>query len=294
MTVTESVRRTGVPARTRSALAPGVVTTKIAANLVLVVVGVLFIVPMLWMLFAAVNKGAGVALAFPTHASFANFRAVLNFNTTYRPLLNGIYLCGGATLLAIVCAVLAAYPLSRYRMRFNRPFLLTILFATGLPITAVMVPVYGLFVQLDLIDSIPGCMLFMTTSSLPFAIWLMKNFMDGVSVELEEAAWVDGASGMKALWHVVLPLMWPGVSVVAIFTFIQLWGNFFVPFMLLLSPDLQPASVTIFTFFGQYGGVNYGQLAAFSCMYSLPVVALYIGLSRKLGGAFAFGGALKG
>ena len=294
MTVTESVQRAGVPTKTRSALAPGMVTTKIAANLVLVVVGVLFIVPMLWMLFAAVNKGAGVALAFPTHASFANFRAVLNFNTTYRPLLNGIYLCGGATLLAIVCAVLAAYPLSRYRMRFNRPFLLTILFSTGLPITAVMVPVYGLFVQLNLIDSIPGCMLFMTTASLPFAIWLMKNFMDGVSVELEEAAWVDGASGMKALWHVVLPLMWPGVSVVAIFTFIQLWGNFFVPFMLLLSPDLQPASVTIFTFFGQYGGVNYGQLAAFSCMYSLPVVALYIGLSRKLGGAFAFGGALKG
>jgi multiple sugar transport system permease protein len=294
MTVTESVQRTGVPTKTRSALAPGVVTTKIAANLVLVLVGVLFLVPMLWMLFAAINKGAGVALAFPTHASFANFRAVLNFNTTYRPLLNGIYLCGGATLLAIVCAVLAAYPLSRFRMRFNRPFLLAILFSTGLPITAVMVPVYGLFVQLDLIDSIPGCMLFMTTASLPFAIWLMKNFMDGVSVELEEAAWVDGASGMKALWHVVLPLMWPGVSVVAIFTFIQLWGNFFVPFMLLLSPDLQPASVTIFTFFGQYGGVNYGQLAAFSCMYSLPVVALYIGLSRKLGGAFAFGGALKG
>lgn len=294
MTVTESVERAHAPARTRSALAPGLATTKVAANLVLLVVAVLFVVPMLWMLFAAFNKNASVSLAFPTHASLANFRAVLNFDTTYRPLLNGIYLCGGATLLAIVCAVLAAYPLSRFRMRFNRPFLLAILFSTGLPITAVMVPVYGLFVQLNLIDSIPGCLLFMTTASLPFAIWLMKNFMDGVSVELEEAAWVDGASGMKALWHVVLPLMWPGVSVVAIFTFIQLWGNFFVPFMLLLSPDLQPASVTIFTFFGQYGGVNYGQLAAFSCMYSLPVVALYIGLSRKLGGAFAFGGALKG
>lgn len=294
MTVTESVERGSALPKTRSALAPGLVATKAVANVLLVLVGVLFIVPMLWMLFAAINKGAGVSLAFPTHASFANFRAVLNFNTTYRPLLNGIYLCGGATLLAIVCAVLAAYPLSRYRMRFNRPFLLSILFSTGLPITAVMVPVYGLFVQLNLIDSIPGCMLFMTTASLPFAIWLMKNFMDGVSVELEEAAWVDGASGMKALWHVVLPLMWPGVSVVAIFTFIQLWGNFFVPFMLLLSPDLQPASVTIVTFFGQYGGVNYGQLAAFSCMYSLPVVVLYIGLSRKLGGAFAFGGALKG
>lgn len=283
-----------VGGRVRSTARPGVVTSRIVANLLLVLIGVAFVVPMLWVLYASIEEGPGLAVSIPTSATFENFRSVLNTDTTYRPILNGIYLSGGATLITVVCAVLAAYPLSRHKMRFNRPFLLTILFSTGLPITAVMVPVYGLFVQLDLIDSVAGTTLFMATTGLPFAIWLMKNFMDGVPVDLEEAAWVDGASGMKALWHIVLPLMWPGVAVVAIFTFIRLWGEFFIPFMLLLSPDLQPASVTIFTFFGQYGGVNYGQLAAFSVLYSLPVVALYILLSRKLGGAFAFGGALKG
>jgi len=193
-----------------------------------------------------------------------------------------------------VCATLAAYPLSRSNLRYKRPFLLTILFSTGLPITAIMVPVYGLFVQLNLIDTISGTMLFMATTGLPFAIWLMKNFMDSVPVSLEEAAWTDGASRMKTLWYVILPLMWPGISVVAIFTFVGMWGNFFVPFVLLLSPDRLPASVSIYTFFSQYGEVQFGQLAAYSMLYSLPVVVLFLILSRKLGGAFALGGAIKG
>ena len=168
------------------------------------------------------------------------------------------------------------------------------LFATGLPITAVMVPVYGLFVQLNLVDTLGGTILFMATSALPFAIWLTKTFMDGVPISLEEAAWVDGAGSMQALYRIVLPLMWPGIAVVAIFTFIGMWGNFFVPFMLLLSPERLPASVSIFTFFGQYGEPNYGQLAAYSLIYTTPVLVLYLLLSKKLGGAFALGGAIKG
>jgi ABC-type Fe3+ transport system permease subunit len=85
--------------------------------------------------------------------------------------------------------------------------------------------------------------------------------MDGVPIELEEAAWTDGASPMRGLLRIVMPLMGPGLSVVAIYTFIGLWGNFFVPFILLLTPEKQPMSVTIYTFFGQYGQVVYGQLA---------------------------------
>ena len=80
----------------------------------------------------------------------------------------------------------------------------------------------------------------------------------------------------------------------ALYTFIGLWGNFFVPFVLLLSNDNLPASVSIYTFFSQYGQVVYGQLAAYSILYSLPAVLLYLLLSRRLGGAFTFGGAMKG
>jgi multiple sugar transport system permease protein len=263
-------------------------------NLVLLLIAACFVVPLLWVVLAAFDESAGLSVSWPQPWSLGNFEAVLNTDTTYRPMLNGFILCGGATLITLAASVLAAYPLSRYQSRYKRPFMLTILFTTGLPITAIMVPVYGMFVQVDLIDTYLGTILFMATTSLPIAIWLTKNFMDAVPIELEEAAWTDGASPMQALRRIVLPLMWPGMSVVAIYTFIHLWGNFFIPFILLLSNDNLPASVSIFTFFSQYGSVVYGQLAAYSVIYSLPALLLYLVLSRRLGGAFAFGGAVKG
>ena len=270
------------------------VVSKAAVNLALLLLGAGFFVPLLWLVLAAFDARAGAAVSLPHPWTVANFNAILTWDTTYRPMINGAILCGGGTIVCVLASVLAAYPLSRYQFRAKRPFLLTILFATGLPITAIMVPVYGLFVQVNLIDTLSGTILFMATTALPISIWLTKNFMDGVPIELEEAAWTDGASAMQGLRTIVLPLMWPGLAVVTIYTFIGLWGNFFVPFVLLSSNDRLPASVSIYTFFGQYGQIVYGQLAAYSILYSLPAVLLYLALSRRLGGAFSFSGAVKG
>lgn len=267
---------------------------RLASDGALLLVAVAFALPLMWLLFASLDGSADLRVRPPTSPTLENFDAVLTDEITFTPMLNSLLLCGSATLLTVVCAALAAYPLSRHRSRLTRPYLLTILFTTCLPITAIMVPVYGLFVQVDLIDTMYGTALFLATAQLPFAIWLMKNFMDGVPKVLEEAAWTDGASTTQTLVRVVLPLMGPGVGVVTIYTFIMLWGNFFVPFMLLLSPEQLPASVSIFTFFGNYGSVVYGQLAAFSILYSTPVLLLYILISRRLGGGFALGGAVKG
>ncbi|MFJ6740201.1 carbohydrate ABC transporter permease [Streptomyces sp. NPDC091279] len=267
---------------------------QLAADTALLIVAVAFALPLAWVLLSSVDPHADLRVKVPDGFTFGNFEAILTADITFTPMLNSLILCGGATLLTVVCATLAAYPLSRFRSRLNRPFLLTVLFATSLPITAIMVPVYALFVQVDLIDTVRGTILFFTASQLPFAIWLMKNFMDGVPRELEEAAWTDGASSLQSLVRIVLPLMGPGVSVVTVFSFVMMWGNFFVPFMLLLTPDQLPASVSINDFFGNRGMIAYGQLAAFSLTYSTPAILLYLLISRKLGGGFALGGAVKG
>jgi multiple sugar transport system permease protein len=287
------------PARRTATAAPGPARRRprlgrVAVNAVLLAVSVLYVLPLLWMVLASVSDTNNFRLKLPSSLTLDNFDAVLNVDTTYRPMLNSLLLCGFGTAVTVVASVLAAYPLSRYRSRVRRPFLYAILFSTGLPITAVMIPVYSMFVQVNLIDSMPGTTLFLAACALPFGIWLMKNFMDGVPVVLEEAARIDGANTMQVLWRVVLPLMRPGVVVVTIFTFIGMWGNFFVPFILLLSPEKLPASVSVFTFLSAHDQTQYGQLSAFSLLYSLPVVLLYLLLARKLGGGFALGGALKG
>ncbi|WP_104100421.1 carbohydrate ABC transporter permease [Cryobacterium sp. M96] len=264
------------------------------ANAVLVLIGACFLLPLCWLIFASVDNKATYQTKFPEEFSLDNFAAVLTPELTFLPLWNSLIISVGTAGITIVAALLAAYPLSRYQARFNKPFMYGVLFATGLPITAIMVPVYSLFVQFNLLDSIPGTILFMAASSLPIAIFMTKNFMDSVPITLEEAAWIDGASAMGALRLIVVPLMRPGIAVVGIFVFFQAWGNFFVPFILLLSPSKQPAAISIYSFFGQYGAIAYGPLAAFSLVYAVPAIVLYVLVSRGIGGSFALAGAVKG
>jgi multiple sugar transport system permease protein len=287
-----------VEARPRRAVAdltsPRRGPSRIAVWIALLIVAVGFFLPFLWLLIASIQPGAALSAHINWHFSTRNFKDVLNADTVYRPMLNSFIISAGTALITVAAAVLAAYPLSRHRSRFGRILMYSILFSTGLPITAVMVPVYTIYSQFELTDSVPALILFMAASSLPFAIWMMKNFMDGVPVSLEEAAWTDGAGWLQSLRRIVLPLMVPGLTVVFVFTFVLQWGNFFVPFILLQAPESQPASVTIYTFFSSYGQVAYGQLAAFAILYTAPVVLLYSAMSRVFGGAFSLTGAVKG
>lgn len=277
-----------------SVASPRKAISALLANGVLIVIALCFLLPLAWLVLASLDVKATYQTQIPAEFSLDNFAAVLTPQLTFLPLWNSFLLSGGAAIVTVVASVLAAYPLSRYAMRFNRPFMYAVLFGTCLPITAIMVPVYSLFVRLNLLDSMPATIFFMAATSLPMAIWMTKNFMDSVPISLEEAAWVDGASAMTALRRIVVPLMRPGLSVVFIFVFIQSWGNFFVPFVLLLSPSKQPAAVSIYSFFGQYGAIAYGQLAAFSVLYSVPVILLYVLVSRGIGGSFTLSGAIKG
>ncbi|WP_022900819.1 carbohydrate ABC transporter permease [Humibacter albus] len=281
-------------ARTIGLTSPSGRALRGVSNTVLVLIGLCFALPLAWLLLASFDPTATLTLKWPSGFTLDNFTSVLTPDLAWLPLWNSVLLSGGCAIITVIVAVLAAYPLSRYRLRINKPYLYGILFGTCLPITAMMVPVYSLFVSLNLIDSLWGTIFFMAASSLPMAIWMMKNFMDSVPIVLEEAAWADGASMMTTLTRVVVPLMRPGIAVVFIFVFVQAWGNFFVPFVLLLSPDKLPAAVSIFAFFGQYGAVAYGKLAAYSLIYSVPVLALYVFTSRVLGGGSALAGAVKG
>lgn len=261
---------------------------------ILSIIGLSFLLPLLWVLFASFDSNAQQALTMPDSFTLANFTSVLSDPATIRSFLIGLFLSGGQALLVVIVGVMAAYPLSRYTQKYKRPFMYSILFMTALPITAVMVPVYQLFIFLNLQDSLVGTMLFLTASGLPYGIWMLKNFMDAVPLELEESAWVDGASIWKGLRRVVTPLMIPGIFTVAIFTFSMSWGNFFVPYILIQSPDKFPASVTIYQFFGTYGLVEYGKLAAFSLVYTMPAVILYMFAQRFMSKGFSLGGATKG
>lgn len=257
-------------------------------------IGICFVLPLLWVLVASIDPNAMQSLKVPSKITGANYVEVITSSENQRAYLIGLVMSLGQAVLVVLLALLAAYPLSRYQMKYKKPFMLTILFMTSLPITAVMVPVYQLFLGLKLYDNIFGVILFYVASSMPYGIWMMKNFMDSVPSDLEEAAWVDGASVFTGIRKVVAPLMVPGICTVAIFTFSGSWGNFFVPYILLQSPEKFPASLKLYQFFGQYGMVDYGSLAAFSVLYAIPAIIMYILSQQFMSKGFGLQGGTKG
>lgn len=265
----------------------------LAANLTLVVLGAAFVLPMLWMLFASVDSNPDWAIKLPHHLTTRHFHAVVAGGALHS-FRNSLYLAGMTTIITTVVAALTAYPLSRRHVPLRRTFLFAILFAAGLPVTMLLVPVYQLYVKLGWLNSLLTTSLFLAATSLPFAIWLMKNFIDAVPGELEHAAQLEGCGTLQTLVRVVLPLALPGVSVTAIYTFINAWGAFLVPLVLDSNPNDQPGPITIYNFMGSHGFFDFGQLAAFSLMFSVPVIVLYLVMSRFFSGAFTFGGAIQG
>ncbi len=253
-----------------------------AAYAILAVLGLFFVLPFFWLIAASFTANATLSTTFPSHPSLDNFRYIFSEGYVTQPFTNSLILGGSTMVITVALSGLAGYPLSRYHFRFKRPLMYLILFASGLPILALVTPLYAMYVSLNLIDTTQGVILFLVASALPFNIWLMKNFLDSVPVELEEAAWVDGSSVFGAFWRVVLPLSAPGIAVVGILSFLNAYTNFFVPFIIYSSTDHIPASVQLFSFFGSYGQVNYGQIAAFAMLYALPAVALYTVVSRFL------------
>ena len=264
----------------------------LATNVILVLLGCFFVLPLLWMLFASVDSNPDWAIKLPS-LTLANFADVLGREDAISSFRSSLILAGTTTVLTTVLAFLAAYPLSRMHIPFRRSFMLAILFASGLPVSMLVVPVYQMYVYLGWLDSLYTTALFLAASSLPFAIWLMKNFIDAVPLELEHAAAIDGASTFRILRQVVLPLTVPGIAVTAIYTFINAWGAFIIPFVLTYSPENQPGPVEIYNFMGSHGLFKFGDLAVFSLLFSVPVIVLYLVMSRNFSGAFNFGGAVK-
>ncbi len=264
----------------------------VLVNLFLGLLGVAFTVPLLWLLFASVDAHASWSLRLPDLTA-ANYGAVLH-SSTLQPIWNSLYLAGVSTAVTVFLSVLAGYALSKKAVPLRRVILIAILFTTGIPITMMIVPVYELFNGFGFLDSLLWTALFLAASSLPFAIWLMKNFIDAVPDELEEAANMEGASSMRVLIRVIVPLVMPGIFVTAIVTFINSWGQFLIPFVLISTPSKLPGAIAVYQFLSQFITPKYGQLAAYSLIFSLPVIVLYLGMARRLSGAFSFGGSIKG
>ncbi|CAN7758413.1 carbohydrate ABC transporter permease [Ensifer adhaerens] len=265
---------------------------RIGFNLLCALIGSVFVIPLLWLFSAPFNAQASLRLAWPAQLTLDNFVTVMHNELAMRGLVNSLIQGIGVTVLTTLVAALAAYSLSRSRLPGQDLFVYAlILFSSVVTGTVAMVPLFLLCHQIGLIDSHVGVILVFTGGLLPVAIFLMKDFVDALPKSYEEAAQICGASTGQMLRDVLFPLLRPALMVVGIWTFMNVWGNFLIPFILLRSPEKFPASVATFSFYTSSGTPVFTTLSAYSLLYALPILAMYLWVNARYG--FRFFGGIK-
>lgn len=272
--------------------APALVLRRIGLYVFLAVVTAFFALPLLWLITAPLAAHPGYSVRWPQHVTSANFGTLYHDPQAVPSLWNAVWLAAGTMIFTVAAAALAAYALSRVRLPGRDALLYALLLLSSVITgTAAMVPIFQLMFDLHLIDNRIGLMLVLTGGLLPAAIFILKDFMDGTPASYEESARVFGAGPVRILWQIVVPVVRPGLATIAVWAVVNVWGNFLMPYLLLQDPAKQPAAVTLNSFYTQSGQPDLGLIAAFSLVYSIPVVLLYVFVQKRYG--FRFYGGIK-
>lgn len=269
----------------------------IAFGVTLFVLLLLFL-PLYWLLITSIKPNqAAFDLPpefFPSKPTLGSYISQLLDRSGFLTyFFNSVITASLATVLSIVVSVFAGYAFSRLRFPAKRAALLFILTSQMFPLVVLLVGIYVLFRQLNLLDSYLGLVFAFTTYSLPLSIWMMRGFFDTVPPELEQAAMVDGATRLQALARVVLPLIGPGVIAVGLYSFLNAWNNLLYALSLTSSQDMRTIPPGfLLTYVGEFQ-YQWADAMAGSVMVSLPMIAVFIFLQRYLVQGMT-AGAVKG
>lgn len=272
-------------------MSPSWMLRRIGFYVLISVIMAFFAVPMLWLALAPFDDRPRLGLRWPDW-TLNNVGRTLDHPYAFGSLLNSLILCSVTAALTCAFAALAAYALSRVHIPGRDALLYVLLLLSSVVTgTAAMVPIFVMMNQLGLINSQFGTALVLTGGLLPAAIFILKDFMDAVPRSYEESARVFGASPGQILRHVVMPVARPGLATIVVWAFVNAWGNFLMPFLLLRRTEAQPAAVLMRTLQDEGGSADLTVIPMFSLLYSIPVVLLYLLVSKRYG--FRFHGGIK-
>jgi len=255
----------------------------------------LFVFPVYWTIASSFAPEASlfeVPPIVPAQLTLNHYRALFDQRQFWLPMRNSLIVSTAATLLAIVAGTLAAYALTRLKFRGRSLLLAGVLAVSMLPQVSLVPPLYLALRATHLIDTYTGLVLPYLSFALPLSIWLLVGYFRQLPPELEDAALIDGASRVQSLWHIILPLAWPGIATAAILTFLYCWNEFIFALSFTLGPERQTAPVAIALFRGRYQ-VPWGQILAAAVVTTLPIVAVVVAFERRIVEGLT-AGAMKG
>lgn len=238
--------------------------------------------PVYWMLVTSVREPSalyGTASLLPGPFSLENYETLLaatDYPTWFR---NSVFVASVTVVITLVFSVLIAYAVTRLQLRGKTAIVGSMLLAYMFPPLLVAIPLYTVFARLGLANTHLALIISHCTITLPLGVWLLWGFFKQLPLDVEQAAMVDGCSRLGAFFRVVLPLSLPGVTTVAIFSFLLSWTDYTFALVMIDSDDQKTLPVGLETMVGQYE-LRDGELMAGSTLIALPLLILFIFLNR--------------
>jgi multiple sugar transport system permease protein len=246
----------------------------------------LVLLPIYWMVAASLKSNKEItqdATLYPHAPTFGNYIRLLSQKQFDAYLMNSLVVTAASVALALIFGSLAAYAIARFRLRFRleRVVGLSLLTLRIVPAVVIMIPVYLLMLQLDLLDSWLGLIITYTALNLTFCVWMMESFFREIPVDLEEAAMVDGDSRLTAFRRITLPLAAPGLVATAIFAIIVTFNEFLFALVLTATPNAMTMPRGTATLIGRID-TDWASMAAAGVMGALPIVVFALLVQRHL------------
>jgi ABC-type glycerol-3-phosphate transport system permease component len=267
------------------------------ASLAIAVAVIAFVAlfPFFWMVVTSIKPDAELFTKtpsfIPAHPTFARYTHLFHGNipTQFR---NSAIVAVGTTVLTGLIALLAGYALARYRLRLRNVLMVVILATQLLPQTVLVVPLFKVYRNAHLLNTYQGLILSHLALTVGLCTYMLRSFLLDIPVELEEAAMVDGASRMRAVRSVVLPLAWPGIAASSVYAFITSWNELMFSATYMQRPAKETLPVALQQFFSSYY-TDWGGVMAASMLFTVPVVAFFLVVQKRLMQGMA-AGAVKG
>jgi arabinogalactan oligomer/maltooligosaccharide transport system permease protein len=217
----------------------------------------------------------------PADWTLDSYVALFTEQPFVRWMFNSLLVATLVTVTGVALASMGGYAFSRFRFVGRKATMLAILTTQMFPATMLLLPLYIIIARLHLVDTYVGLMLFYTSTALPFCVWQMKGFYDTIPISLEEAARIDGCSRATSFWRVILPLAVPGLVITALFSFMAAWSEYIVAAQVMQSEDMFTLPLGLKSFQSTLS-TQWGLYAAASILVSLPVVVVFLMLSKYL------------
>jgi len=250
--------------------------------------------PLIWMIITSVKPQTELFRIPPTwipeQITFEHYWRLLKETPFLLYFRNSVILSATTTAFVVGLATIGSYSLVRFKYRGRQTLAFLVLFTYLLPSVVLIIPLYLMMVSLGLANTLFSLVLAYTTFALPYALWLLRSFMQGIPVDLESAALVDGATRLGAFKDVIFPQLLPGIISTALFTFIISWNEYLYALVLVNTDSTRPLTTGVMSMLISAFNIEWSLLMAASVMMSVPLIIIFAFLQSYLTRGFGAGG----